>query len=97
VRPLFLSIGGLFVDCGLFGSGGGGGFAFLPIVASYEGGGESGCSSFIAAIRARIDIGGVGASSLMMVSNRYYIRRRIEEDIKRFSKKRPGPTREARK
>jgi hypothetical protein len=70
VTPLFLSMGGLFVLCGLFGSGGGGGLAFLPMAASYEGGGESGCSSFIAAIRARIDIGGAGASSLMIVSSR---------------------------
>lgn len=72
VMPLGLKMGGLLVDCGLFGNGGGGGLDFLPIAASYEGGGVSGCSSFMAAIRARIDIGGAGASSLM--TDVYYAR-----------------------
>lgn len=75
VTPLVLNMGGLFVDCGLFGNWGGSGLDFLPIAASYEDGSESGCSSFMAAIRARMDIGGAGASSLMIDAlNRYYAR-----------------------
>lgn len=89
-------MGGLFVDCGLFGNGGGGGLDFLPIAASYEGGGVSGCSSFMAAIRARMDIGGAGASSLMIEGLDVYYRRNSDVEQERVlngsSESRAGQT-----
>lgn len=85
MAPLALNMGGLFVDCGLFGKGGGGGLDFLPIAASYDGGDVSGCSSFMAAIRARMDIVGAGASSLMIDElDRESCVGAARRDIKRF-------------